>query len=212
MRLPALLADGNFVEALIVVSLVVITAIARLVAGVRRAGPPAGAPRVPRPPGAVQNEIDEFLRRAARRRAGQDPVDAVVVAQNPEPALNAEVVEEGPGEAVGDRVVLQVQQYMDTSDFSRRSAQRDEGEAQADEQRDQRLQQVFGHDVGRLSQKPGETAAPPERADLSGVAELSAGLGVSTAAIAGLATLLSDPDSIRQAIILSEVLQRREVE
>ena len=76
--------------------------------------------------------------------------------------------------------------------------------AQADAQISQHMQQVFSHDVGKLSKKPGEAALPPEAA-LEAVATVSTLLPPPNFAL-----LLGNIDAVRQAIILNEILQRPE--
>jgi hypothetical protein len=211
MTLPALLADkgADLVQVVMIILFVIIAAVGQLVAKVRQMARQQPAPRPPRPAaGRIQDEIDEFLRRASQRRAADRPVDALIVADEPKPALTAEVVEDTSNEAVGEGVVRQVRQYMDTSDFTRRASQLGEEVVQADEQFDQNVEQKFSHEVGRLSQRPGETASPPESVQESAVERLSPGLLVMTAANTTLAVALGDPDSICQAIVFNEILQR----
>ena len=108
-------------------------------------------------------------------------------------------------EPIGTEVVKHVEKYLDTGVFATRSGQLGSEVVQADAQTDQRLKRTFDHEVSRLASKPGEAAAPP--------AALMTDESAPVAAVAvslGLSTLLGDPDAIRQAIIVSEVLHRPE--
>ncbi len=83
---------------------------------------------------------------------------------NPSPPplfVQAEVVDDTTEEPVGAQVGKQVEKYLDTEEFTRRTSQLGGEVAQADVESDQRLKQVFSHDVSQLAKKPGESAAPP---------------------------------------------------
>jgi hypothetical protein len=153
--------------------------------------------------GRIQEQIDEFLRRASQRRSGPP------VAEQSQP-LEAIVEEDAP---VGGRVGQQVQQYLDTSEFRRRSEELGGEVAQADQQFTQQVGQAFSGQVGRLASRPGEAAQPVEVVD-DGPAEpeyLSRPtLEALPIAGSGLADLLGSPANIAQAVIMSEILRRPE--
>jgi len=168
-------------------------------------------PTNPVPPGRtsnvrIQEQIDEFLRRAAQRRGGQ------TAAAEPKP-LEVEVVADDDA-PVGNRVGPQVQKYMDTSDFRRRGDELGSEITQADQQFTKQVGQSFSGEVSRLAARPGESAQPV------GVATTDAGepaesLSPSTfdalpVAGSGFADLLNSPENIAQAIILAEILRRPE--
>lgn len=169
--------------------------------------PPAGAPQARGPArGGLEDEIGEFLRRAARQRQAQParpprPAERPVMAQ----PVEVEVVREAP---LGDQMKRHVREYLNTGDFERRTSELGDEVAQADDQMEQRLHEKFDHELGRLAATPGQSAGQPqveEAAEPEGrVAELP-----STAA-AGLAVMLSQPIGIRQAIIINEILARPE--
>jgi hypothetical protein len=182
----------------------IVPAIARLLAkGRQLQGPAAGKPRPDRPvPTDVSKQIEEFLR---RRTTPQEPPKPPPPARRPPPPpVQAEVVGERP---VGGQVGQHVAQYLDEEQFQRRESQLGKEVAQADRQIDQHLQQVFSHPVSKLEAVPGETAGPPTAAGPSGAEETSE---ASADVAAGLFNLLSTPDSLRQAILLNEILQRPE--
>ena len=101
----------------------------------------------------------------AQRRGGQP------AAAEPQPA---EILadEDAP---VGGRVGQQVQKYMDTSDFRRRSEELGGEVAQADQQFTQHVGQAFSGEVSRLASRPGEAAQPVEviEAEVAGPEYLS---------------------------------------
>jgi len=80
--------------------------------------------------------------------------------------------------------------------------------AQADQQIDQRLQQVFDHRVSKLEVVPGEAAAPPMAYEPPDLVGASADIPATFAT--GLLELVSSPESLSQAIILNEILHRPE--
>ncbi|MHC4179994.1 MAG: hypothetical protein ACYSWU_21020 [Planctomycetota bacterium] len=176
------------------------------------AGRPPGAAAAGRPPGGgLEDEIGEFLRRAAQHRQGQPPpgprpgAPPAVGQPAGQQVVEAQVVGQP---AIGEGIKQQVGEYLDAGEFRRRAAELGEEVAESDEQLEQRLHAKFDHEVSTLARRPGESAgaprvAPAEEAE-GGVAELP-----STAA-AGLAAMLSNPVSIRQAIVISEIINRPE--
>jgi len=151
----------------------------------------------------IQEQIDEFLRRAAQRRGGQP------VAEEPKPA-EAVAEEDAP---VGGRVGKQVQSFLDTSEFRRRSEELGGEVAQSDQQFTQQVGQAFSGQVSRLASRPGEAAQPVEVL-ATGPAEpeyLSRPtLDALPIAGSGLGELLGSPENIAQAVIMSEILRRPE--
>lgn len=154
---------------------------------------PAGRPAMP-------GDVNEFLRRAAEKRAAaQRPL-----VNEPEPAprrLVTSTLDAPPGEVVhaqavdevhsATRVGAHVADHLGTREFDDRLAHlthvdRSEAAFQS------HLQQTFQHHVGQLEEQSGEAAAtaPPALTD------------------APWAALLADPGNVRQAIILNEILQR----
>jgi len=152
--------------------------------------------------GRIQEQIDEFLRRAARR-SGQPVVDKLQPVE-----IVAE--EDAP---VGDRVGQQVQKYMDTSDFRRRSEELGGEVAQSDQQFTQQVGQAFSDQVGRLASRPGEAAQPRDVVEVeASMPEYLSRPTLDALPIAGsgLAELLGSPENIVQAVIMAEILRRPE--
>ncbi len=167
-----------------------------------------GAPRgvaAGRPPGGgLEDEIGEFLRRAARQRQGRAGPAAQPAAAQPagQQLVEAQVVRQP---AIGEGIREHVGEYLDAGEFRRRATELGEEVAQADEQIEQRLHAKFDHKLGRLAGRRGETADAPKVTQPEDVlAELP-----STSA-AGLAAMLGNAESIRQAIVINEILTRPE--
>ncbi|MEI8371953.1 MAG: hypothetical protein WCJ35_03860 [Planctomycetota bacterium] len=204
MNGAVLLAKVDLISIAIVIVFIIVPLIRVVVSKMREMVLPAN----PLPPGRngggqIQEQIDEFLRRAARR--GGQPV-----AEKPQP-VEVLAEEDAP---VGGRVGQQVQKYMDTSDFRRRSEALGGVVAQSDQQFTQQVGQAFRGQVGRLASRPGEAAQPVEvvEAESSGPEYLSRPtLDALPIAGSGLAELLGSPENIVQAVIMAEILRRPEL-
>jgi hypothetical protein len=158
----------------------------------------------------VSNDIEEFLRRAAARRQqrqGQVPQQPLHAQRAPEiqilsPAAEAEVVEAMP---VEESVAQHVSQYLATDEFRQRAAQLGEEVGQADDQLKAHLSQTFEHKVGDL----GASTTPVQMAPVESVGSDAPMVQRTAARRAGeIAAMFRSPKSLRQAIILSEIMRR----
>jgi hypothetical protein len=168
--------------------------------------PPGPMPTARNDSGRIQEQIDEFLRRAAQRRGG--PAGAA-----PKAAKVAEAIVVDDDAPVGGRVGQQVQSYLDTSEFRRRSDELGGEVAQADQQFTKQVGQAFSGEVSRLASRPGEAAQPIEviEVEAAGPEYLSRPtLDALPLAGSGLAELLGSPENIAQAVIMAEILRRPE--
>lgn len=205
---PLFAIDPNLIKLIVILLIFVVPAIGQLIAKFKQIPPPGARPLPPREGDIdVADEIEEFMRRAAERNANQGTRPAVAQQAPPPVAapVQAEVVLDQP---VGGQVTAHVTKYLDSQDFERRESQLGQEVAQADEQIDQRLHQVFDHRVSKLESVPGEAAKPPAAyapPDLVG-----AGADIPDSFATGLLELMTSPDSLRQAIILNEILHRPE--
>ena len=143
---------------------------------------------------------------------GCAPLRAARAQKKPSPPaaepVRAEAVAEAAAQPVGGQVSEHVKKYLDEDAFARREDALGKEVAQADKQIDQHMQQVFDHRVSKLESVPGEVAAPPVAyapPDLVGSAA-----DIPDTFATGLLELVGNPDSLRQAIILSEILHRPE--
>jgi hypothetical protein len=187
--------------------------------------PVAQPQQPPRPqPDKVDEEIEAFLRRAAQTR-GQQPRPAKPARPAPsapprtlvprgEPVSTArrgandlvqvEMVdeeEEGPAGSRGISVSEHVQRHLDTREFQQRASTITKVD-QADEQLEQRLHQHFDHRVGTLG-------GPTDAKQIAAAASAAATATKITAG--GVYAMLKDPNSLRNAIILQEILRRPEI-
>lgn len=129
------------------------------------------------------SDIDDFLRRAAQQRArGQRP--AIEIVEPIEP-IEAEIIDAEPAD-----VSAHVKSYMDTGKFDRRADQMDRRAGLADDRREARIHAKFDHEIGTLRQSDATLELVDEP-----VSDVS------------LLDVLRSPASIRQAIIMSEILQ-----
>jgi hypothetical protein len=200
--------DFALIKFIVVMIVFLLAGLAQLVAKLQKIQPPAGPARPTRPVAPdVADEIEQFMRRAANRRnvPGTQPVAAPTPTPAAAPPVGALVSAEQP---VGGQVEEHVKKYLDAQDFSRRSQELGEEVAQVDRDVGQHLHEVFDHQVSRLEVVPGEVAAPPVVAEPSDLAEALPAIPATFAT--GLLDLVSSPDSLRQAIILNEIIHRPE--
>ena len=191
--------------------------------------PQPGLPRQPRPQAPVQpaaqrpldpaEEVAEFLRQAQSRRSGAPsqapmplPKPAVRPAAGPPPSRGQRKPSKpaprpaartplAPQNAPSDRkgelgqgVGRHVQEHLSTEEFAQR-ASRPTNVAVAEDANEARLKQVFSHRVGTLGDV---TMPPPDDAP------------VLRQPVLNLAALLADGNSLRQMIVVNEVLRRPE--
>lgn len=160
-------------------------------------------PRVARPRSGgrpeVQDEVAEFLKRAAEKRSGAKPAEVRPAQPRrvaPPEIVEARAVEEMPS----DRWPEPVRPQVDNRELTQRAGHlthvdRTEAAFQAH-------MQVFDHSVGRIHES---TATPPPAA--AGQADV-APQTLTAPPNEIFAALLADPQSLRQAIILNEIIER----
>lgn len=205
--------DDAIVKIIIAIIVFILAGASQLIAKYRQIPPRGQRPLAPRPekPDTVADEIEEFMRRAAERRASRgtrragEQAETVAKTASPAQPVQAQVVAEKP---VGGQVADHVKKYLDEDAFARREDSLGKEIAQADSEIDQHLRQTFDHRVGQLAAVPGEAAAPTAAAEPPELAGLTA--DSASPFTTGLLDLMSDPDSLRQAIVLNEVLRRPE--
>ncbi len=188
----------DLIGLLVVLLFIVVPVIGQLLSKLRQAQPAAGGPRPQQPvPVDVADEIDVFMHRVLGRPGDEETPP---IRNEPAPVerpVEAEVVAEEPR---GERVVEHVEKHLDSQEFSHRAGRLGDGVLQADEKLKQHLRQTFDHKLGQF-----ETAAvEPSSATEAAAVEITPTLA------AGWAAMLSDTDSVRRAIILSEIIHRPE--
>jgi hypothetical protein len=168
----------------------------------------------------MRDEVEEFLRRAAARRAqaeakrraeAQQPVQ--LPPQRPAPIARPPLRQAMPSQLepeveiieaeeadTGSRFTSSVAQHLrGTTDIARHAPSLGAEVDQADDKLEARLQRTFDHKLGAL--KDTTTAAPVKATTQTSEALLAS---------MNLTRLLTNSQSIRNAIILSEVLNRPE--
>ncbi|QEG24345.1 hypothetical protein [Mariniblastus fucicola] len=169
----------------------------------------------------MARDIEEFLRRAAERRkqaqqggGGQQRPPAQrppAQRQPPKPAPRHTISErdivpermafpEQQPHSIGEESVADhVRRHIDVSDVADHGDYLAENIEQADERLEAHLDQVFDHDVGLLGSGKGATDELIRDANNNSVAS-------------GLFRMLQDPSSVRQSILIAEILKRPDFE
>lgn len=172
----------------------------------------------------MARDIEEFLRRAAERRKQQqqqqqrqpparprkvrqviepadieivDPIQVVPPARQ-QPARNIQTKTTKRRNLRDQSVSDHVRQHIDTSDVSEHAEHLGQRIQRADDVIARRIHQKFDHDVGRLDDMPTvqDDAAPTVEEDE--ISQLAA----------DLLKMLTRPESVCQAILISEILSR----
>jgi len=198
--------------------------------------PPGQQPPQRQPMGqgraALENEIEDFLRRAGRggqqqpdqpqarpaaKPRPQRPPQARPAAQPLRTATRAEGLQregqqrpplrptEPPaktGPSLGEGVARHVREHIEAHPVSEHSRQLGRGIAQTDEKVEDHLHQIFDHSLGQLQKKQVfQDASEGTDASVWGTKQQSN-------RAAELRQLLQDPQSLRNAIIITELFNR----
>jgi hypothetical protein len=162
------------------------------------------------------SEIEEFLKRAAALRAQQAqqraPQPARLAAplatlqrSTPPPSdaevMDAEVI--ATDDVSGDDVAAYVQRHLSPSEFQMRAGQLAERIRSADEQFESHLHKAFEHKLGQL----GAVTSRAEDSTLDVEEEAAKAIPVSPS---DLVRIICSPQGIRNAIVVSELLNRPE--
>jgi len=172
-------------------------------------GAPERAAKVKSPADPKLNkEIEEFLKRTAQRRGtkGRREGTAPPTVQKKTPRRLAEslpTLEPANAAPTGAAVAEHVKQHLATDEFVVRAAHLADDVARAEQEMQQHVAQAFSHQVGRLADTSGDTNEQKQAAAVRG-GDLAAAAG------AGIPALLADGARLRQAIIVSEILNRPE--
>jgi hypothetical protein len=114
-----------------------------------------------------------------------------------------ELIEEGAGRLTS--VEQHVAQHLDTRAFDERATHLTDELDQADERMEDRVRQSLDHTLSQLGAAAGGVVSVQQQAERTQLSSYAA-------AAVGLAHLLADPQNLRQAIILNEVLRRPDFE
>lgn len=151
----------------------------------------------------MSDDIMEFLRRAAQQQQRQQRREMEVV--DADVIEDAEIISDD--EVSGDDVARHVQQHIGSASFEDEVSRLGAGIEQSDEAMESRLQQTFEHRLGDLG---GRTPSPSESTLDDDRPEHARAASVTGEAEHGLRTWLRDPDQLRKAIVLNELLRRPE--
>lgn len=172
------------------------------------AKPPAEQPQ-------LVGEIEEFLKRANQKRQDRTRKKpaAKVVKPAPAPAaptrrlVQSSADQQGFEVNVGGSVAEHVQKHLDTREFSNRAEHLIDDIKKGDVERETHLKQVFDHKLGRLADTSNT------RSDQQIVKDTATQVATDAAAIAAatpIASMLANPESLKQAVVLNEILSRPE--
>lgn len=168
-----------------------------------------GDPLASDPAQQLNNEIEQFLRRATERRSDRSGRKQASIAKTPPPSppkprreQPLDVTPLEPREL--SSVTASVEKHLADRGFGKRAEHLADDIVRNDQEREQHLQQTFGHRVGSLPDTAPKSSGVPVTDTATEVVA-----GVSPVA-AGVIAILADPKTLRQAIVLSEILERPE--
>ncbi len=204
---------GDIVTIILVILFVVVPAIGQLFGKKEQprkgpAGRGAGPQPAPKPaPGNVEDEIGEFLRRVVQKREAARPQAAQPARPRPQkrppPPRPERAVQ---AEVVAEPVVIGAGRDLTSDQLPHRDFELAENISRVEKELEQHTHEKFDRQVGRIS----SASAPPAAAKASGREEPRPAVSMPSTAAAGLAAMLGDAQSLRQAILLNEIIQRPE--
>lgn len=176
-------------------------------------------PEAPRPQGPLHDEIGEFLRNASKRRAPGRPAAGGAPAWRPKAGMRSPAGPQPyPGDAPVDIELVEAKEEVSVDEHIRQRLGTErlghlapvlDGEVtHTDDRVQDHVHSVFDHDLSRLSGTPGESARSMEVTEPESPEDRIG--SVPPTAAAGLTAMLADPGNLRQAILLSEILNRPE--
>ena len=237
--IPPLLADlGDIVGLLIMLGVMAFSFLSKVLSG--QQGPGAGQPRPPHPPGqpippgqppkqrpagGLEAEIEDFLRQVrgepAPPRPPQSSVESVLPPQPPPrrpkptqvlPELAQAEDDFVPGDGFGEGVSSHVREHLSGDTIANRDSHLGEYVGETDERVEQRLEQVFDHDVGHLEHRELVDTSIAEGTDATDVhSQTGNKKPEDERAAAKIRKMLSQPESIRDVFVAAEILKRPEI-
>jgi hypothetical protein len=235
MICPALIAAGDLWSLVVPIVFFIIYALNHLLGAKgnrpparnpQRRPPPERAEHPPQPlgqpadpmtgdPSQLNAEIEQFLRRATERRgdrSGRERAGSV----KPPPKAPQKPLRDTRREQPVDVVPIErpqlssvsasVEKHLTERDrgFTSRAEHLADDIVRADQQMEDHLQKAFSHRVGTLPDTAPKASTTPATDTVPQVVA-----GISPVA-AGVIAILSDPKNLRQAVVLSEILDRPE--
>lgn len=158
---------------------------------------PQQQPRRPqgRPGEPLRDEVDDFLRRAMARQKGQQPSKRSQRRASPPAPPEVVPATIAPGSPASS-LMPTLEDHIDTAEFSQRAAQLTHL-AEDEERFAASVGKSFEHRLGQLA--PGMTSEEPRPA-------------VEASPAANIVAMLRDPQSVRAAILLAEIMRPRSSE
>ncbi len=171
------------------------------------------------PAAQLNEEIEQFLKRAGQRRGENQPRERATRppesrprAPKQPPAPPRQPLREAPidadvvllDEPRHESVAASVEKHLQTTSFEKRAAHLTDDITRAEEQMEEHLQSAFGRRVGTLAgEAPVAKGGPVNDTPTAAVED-------APAAAAAFAQILRTPQGMRQAIELGEILARPE--
>jgi predicted flap endonuclease-1-like 5' DNA nuclease len=227
-------AAGDWLSALVPIVIAVILLIGRLISSMKSTTPPPRNKQPRRPPETAERslrppqkqpapqapgqsqlnaEIEQFLKRAGDRPSREPALTPQPKTTQPktpkrtspksltrEQPLDAEPVERRDFTSVG----ASVEKHLANRGFTQRAEHLADDIVRADQEMEQHMQKAFGRRVGTLGDETAKTSSTP----VTDVEPVSA--APRSPAADTLGNLLSNPQNVKQAVILNEILQRPE--
>lgn len=145
----------------------------------------------------MSDDIEKFLRQAAAKRRNRPQADIEFIQPQKQQPIEAEIV---PAQPVHDSgVSSHVQQHLDTEKFDERASHMGEHVGLADEKMEAHLHEEFDHVLGKL-QDTSQGVEEPSTADQPAVSLTPT----------DIVHMFHSPHTVRQAILMSEILKRPE--
>lgn len=165
------------------------------------------------------NEVEEFLRRVAQRRQqqaqqaarhNQPGTQAVPVSRVPPssaPLVDAVIVAEDAGVS-GSNIVRNVRSHLDAQSFDERARHLGEGARLSEQRLERQVEQRFQNEVTTNSIR----TATDSVSAIAPMTPITGAIGSTTDATTAsqIVNMLRNSESLRNAILISEVLNRPE--
>ena len=196
-------AAADVIQIIVVVLFIVVPVVGQLLSKMKQAQQPGGAPGPRKPPVEVADEIEVFMRRVlGGEEAPEEPKPRPQPAEQP---VQAVVIEDEPRVK---QLAEHVKNYFDSEKSTKQTDSLGREVAFKKNQFEQHVHQVFDHQLGELDLAASQASPVKIETALTGLGQSRAEEPPLFAA--GLSAMLSNPDSLAQAIALSEIIHRPE--
>lgn len=200
---PLFAAAADIVQIIVLVLFIVVPVVGQLLSKMKQAQRPGGAPGPKKPPAEMANEIEVFMRRVLGGE--EEPEKPEPRPQPVEQPVQAVVIEDEPRV---EKLTEHVKNYFDSEKSTKQTGALGQKVSLTKNQFEQHVHQVFDHQLGELDIAASQ-ASPVKIGTALTDSEQSPAEDTPLFA-AGLSVMLSTPDSLAQAIALSEIIHRPE--